>query len=618
MCGIAGIITLNKSLVTEQRLLQMTRLLKHRGPDNENTWINDEQTAGLGHCRLSIIDLTEAASQPLHYLNRYTIVFNGEIYNYIELKETLKKCGYSFHSHSDTEVITAAYDYWKEACVQHFDGMYAFAIWDEKERTLFAARDRFGEKPFYYYFDEEKKTLVFASEMKALWAAGIQKQMNSSMLLNYLSLGWVQNPVDAFQTFYNNILQLPQASYLLYSVHENSFAVHRYWDIDKQYNISITEEKAIERFNELFTTSVQRRLRSDVAIGTSLSGGLDSSSVVATIQKHNRKNIQTAAFSAVFPGFEKDESAYINKIKNTFNIKSFTIEPTAEGFINDFEKLCYHQEEPFGSASIYAQYKVFELAKQNNVTVLLDGQGADETLAGYNKYIHWFLQELFTNKFALFSSQKKQLISNEISFEWDVRNYFAALLPAQAAAMLQKKAFKQVQANKDLTTEFIASHIDRDSFYKPIATKLNDILYFNTMQFGLRELLRYADRNSMAHSREVRLPFLYHELVEFVFSLPSTLKIKDGFTKYILRKAMQPHLPESIVFRKDKVGYEPPQKNWMQQKRLQDYIHSAKEKLVAEKILHPASLNKPIEAKTSHESGNYDFYYLTAAQMMKQ
>jgi len=614
MCGIAGIVTTNTSFIAEQHLLQMTNALQHRGPEKERLWINEERTVGFGHRRLCIIDLSEAGAQPMHYLNRYTIVYNGEIYNYIEIKETLQKQGYSFTSHSDTEVILAAYDCWKEKCLQQFDGMFAFAIWDNVEKKLFAARDRFGEKPFFYHFDQNNNFL-FASEMKALWAVGVEKEMNNSMLLNYISLGWVQNPIDNMETFYSGIFQLPHASYLIFSLYENDLSITRYWDIDKEKKTDISSENAVEQFAQLFTTSVKRRLRSDVYVGTSLSGGLDSSSVVATIKKIS-EGADLSSFSAIFPNFEKDESKHINDVKEKFNLKSFTTTPTAEGFINDFEKLCYHQEEPFGSASIYAQYKVFELAKQNEVTVLLDGQGADETLAGYSKYIHWFLQELFTSKFHVLQQQKKMLAQNNISFDWGLKNYVAALLPAQAASQLQKKSTSSLLNNRDIKRDFVEAFLDRETMYKPIVTKLNDILYFNTMQFGLQELLRYADRNSMAHSREVRLPFLSHELVEFIFSLPAELKINNGFTKNILRQTVQNSLPSSIVWRKDKVGFEPPQKKWMEQKQVQDYIMHAKEKLVAKKILNENVLKKPVKAKGSTEGGNNDFYYLVAGKML--
>jgi asparagine synthase (glutamine-hydrolysing) len=614
MCGIAGILSTSFEQIAEVHLKKMINALAHRGPDGEGLWSNATKNVLLGHRRLAIIDLSDAAAQPMHYLNRYTITYNGEIYNYIELKEILLEKGYQFTSASDTEVVLAAYDFWNQNCLHYFDGMFAFAIWDEKEQQLFAARDRFGEKPFYYY--ETENYLFFASEMKALWAAGAAKNVDEKMLLNYLALGHVQNCVDKEQTFFNDIYSLPPAHFFKYKPFGQKLAVKRYWRLDKEIKISISPEEAIEKFNELFIASVQKRLRSDVAVGTSLSGGLDSSSIIATLQQ---LKINPKTFSAIFPGFEKDESAYINLLTDKFGIANFKTQPSADDLINDFEKLCYHQEEPFQSSSIFAQYKVFELAKQQNIKVLLDGQGADETLAGYHKYIQWYLQEVLSrHKLGAAQKEKKALLKNKIPFSWGLKNYFAAFLPMHAAMHLEKKEYQKTIHQPDITPEFLSLQRGREweGIHKPAVTKLNDILHFNTTELGLEELLRYADRNSMAHGREVRLPFLDHRLVEFIFSLPANLKIHDGWTKFLLRKAMDKKLPDEIVWRKDKVGYEPPQQQWMENKALQEYIHEAKKKLVTAKILRQNVLDKNIQAKAAHADNNYDFRYLCAAQII--
>ncbi len=391
MCGIAGIISMNPHHVSTERLKAMTDSIAHRGPDGEGFWLNENKTVGFGHRRLAIIDLSDAGKQPMHLFNRYSITCNGEIYNYPELKEVLKEKGYAFRTQTDTEVILAAYDHWKDECLQQFDGMFAFAIWDEVEQTLFTARDRFGEKPFYYFFDGEQ--FVFASEMKALWAAGVEKKINHSMLLNYIGLGWVKNPADLSQTFYENISSLPQSHYLKLDMRTGKNEIGQYWDLDKETQTTLSEAEAIEQFFQLFNTSIKRRLRSDVEVGTSLSGGLDSSSIAATISQLQTNNHKLQTFTASFPGFEKDETAYAKQIADKFQLQHHLVTPTAETLLNDIEKLIRHQEEPFQSSSIYAQYKVYELAKQQGVKVILDGQGADETLGGYHKYIHWFLQE---------------------------------------------------------------------------------------------------------------------------------------------------------------------------------------------------------------------------------
>lgn len=556
MCGIAGIISSDPSLVNITALTQMADALAHRGPDGEGFWINENNNAGLGHRRLSIIDLSDAAAQPMHYMNRYTIVYNGEIYNYIELKKELLKAGYAFHTNSDTEVILAAFDCYKARCLQYFDGMFAFAIWDQKHQVLFAARDRFGEKPFYY--SAENHCFSFASEMKGLWAKGTEKTVDEKMLLNYLTLGHVQNPSDKSQTFYKNICSLQPAHYLILDADSNIFTITSYWDIDKQVSQKYSEAQALHKFDHLLNASIYKRLRSDVPVGASLSGGLDSSAIVSYIhqqleKKNGSSNFKT--FSAVFPGFEKDESRYIRQVTEEFHSRNYQVTPTADSLLMDFEKIAFHQEEPFPSSSIYAQYKVFELAKQNNVKVLLDGQGADETLAGYHKYMHWFLQEIVSrSNFRHANKERHLLLENNIDLKWGLKNILAAFLPSHASIALEKAEYKRIIHNEDITRPLL-QHLkgkEWDGIHKPIVTKLNDILYFNTMCNGMEELLRYADRNSMANGTEVRLPFLNAELVQFIFSLPSTFKIRNGYPKWILRKLMQNKLPDSIVWRTDK------------------------------------------------------------------
>lgn len=600
----------------------MTGTLAHRGPDGEGFWSNEKNTVHLGHRRLSIIDLSNRAAQPMAYAGRYQIVYNGEIYNYVEIRTFLQNKGYSFSTQSDTEVIVAAYDYWKEKCLQQFDGMFAFAIWDDKEEKLFAARDRFGEKPFYYYEDEGN--LIFASEMKAIWAIGVDKKINNKMLLNYITLGHVQNCIDKEQTFFDDIYSLPPSHYLRYQPASNELSkITKYWSLNKEVKIDISATDAIEKFTELFTLSVKRRLRSDVALGTSLSGGLDSSSIAFTIDQLQKRSSKDAnklkTFSAVFPGFENDESKYIQAVSENLNITNYQTRPSAFDLVSDFEKLCYHQEEPFQSSGIFAQYKVFELAKEHDVKVLLDGQGADEILAGYPKYIHWFLQEVLSrHKLGSTQVERRAFRRNNQPFRWDIKNIIAAFLPSHAAMQLEKLEYRKTISHPDISDDFLSllKHQEWVGIHKPIVTKLNDILHFNITEMGLEELLRFADRNSMAHGREVRLPFLNHELVEFALALPSQLKMHDGWTKFLLRNAMDKKLPAEIVWRKEKVGFEPPQKNWMEDHNVQDYIHEAKLKLANAGILTKTAVSKKAEPLPAHTDKNYDWRYLCAAQVI--
>ncbi|NCU05029.1 MAG: asparagine synthase (glutamine-hydrolyzing), partial [Chitinophagaceae bacterium] len=470
MCGIAGIISTNPQLVSAERLKQMTDALAHRGPDAEGCWINRSNNVGLGHRRLSIIDLSDAGKQPLHYLNRYSITYNGELYNYVELKAVLQQKGYSFRTQTDTEVLLAAYDCWKEECLQQFDGMFAFAIWDEQEQTLFAARDRFGEKPFYYFFNGEQ--FAFASEMKALWAAGVNRKINHSMLLNYIGLGWVKNPADLSQTFYENISSLPQVHYMQLNLRDGKNEIAQYWDLDKQTVANIAEADAVEQLQQLLQTSVQRRLRSDVEVGTSLSGGLDSSSIAAIIKNQhpipNTQNLNSKfqVFTASFPGFEKDETAIAKQLADAFQLQHHLVTPAAESLFNDMQQLIWQQEEPFQSSSIYAQYKVYELAKQKGIKVILDGQGADEIFAGYHKYIHWFLQEKSREPLVV-DRELKAFEKNNIAVDWSWKNKLAARFPEMAAVQLENKANKELLNNKFISNQYRKAHYNKKSIFKP-------------------------------------------------------------------------------------------------------------------------------------------------------
>ncbi len=530
--------------------------------------------------------------------------------------------GYDFNSSSDTEVILAAYDFYGVKCLQYFDGMFAFAIWDEKLQQLFAARDRFGEKPFYYY--QENGLFAFASEMKALWAAGVSRSIDNKMLLNYLTLGYVQNSGDKSQTFFSNISSLLPAHYLLLDGNSGKFSILNYWDLDKQTVLKIAEPHAISQFSNLLQDSVCKRMRSDVTIGSSLSGGLDSSSIAACIMKElNKKKTegQFKTFSAIFPGFEKNEQPYIKSMADHFSFENFTIAPSGDQMVRDFEKLCYHQEEPFPSSSIYAQYKVFELASFHDVKVLLDGQGADEVLAGYHKYLHWYIQELVSkNRFSEAARERKLFASHNMRMQWGIKNVLASLLPSHTSIALEKREYQLIAGNGDVSKHLLGYLKGREweGIHKPIVNKLNDILYFNTMENGLEELLRFADRSSMAHGVEVRLPFLNAQLVQFIFSLPSRYKIRNGYTKWILRQAMDERVPPSVLWRTDKTGYEPPQKQWMSDPLLVDYIQEAKKKLVQENLLKPQVLNKKVIPLHAHEAFNNDWRYLCVARMFEQ
>ena len=566
MCGIAGILSY-KTKPELNQLKLMTDELIHRGPDGEGQWINEKANIGLGHRRLSIIDLSQAGAQPMHYANnRYTISFNGEIYNYIELKQELIKKGYQFKTQTDTEVLLALYDAEKENCLKKIDGMFAFAIWDEKEQILFCARDRFGEKPFFYYHDNDR--FVFASEIKALWKAGINKKIKESFIYNYLLFGTTEDINRPTETIYENINKLEPATFIKVNL-SGKIIKEKYWQIDlSKQNNTVNIDEAKEQFLSLFTNSIKNRLRSDVAVGSSLSGGLDSSSIVCLINEIKGQEQEQKTFSARFKDFEKDEGYFIKKVLETRkNIKSFDVYPDENSLIDNWKNIVYYQDEPFGSFSIAAQYEVMQLAKRNNVTVLLDGQGADELMAGYHPYFETYYNSLYKKDKALYGKEISayRMLYNK---EFANPNLKTNLLQKNKKlySFLSKKRRKIISSNNDyfvgINPDIVAENKGKEP---PIAqfTSLKEHLYYSTFTKGLSELLRYADRNSMAHSVEVRLPFLNYKLVEFIFSLPEDMLINKAWTKFILRYSMQEILPKEITWRKDKIGYEPPQNKWI-------------------------------------------------------
>lgn len=619
MCGIAGIYKFERDLVRYDELKRMTDAIRHRGPDGEGQWLNETASVGLAHRRLSIIDLSENGKQPMHYgEQRYTIVFNGEIYNYVELKEQLLAKGYAFKSDSDTEVLMALYDLKKEKCLEDLDGMFAFVIWDKKEKILFCARDRFGEKPFFYHYEKGKR-FAFASEMKALFALGIPKEMDFRMMFNYLNDHYIiSDPADRSKTFYSGIQRLEQAHYLIIQ-ESGALLKKQYWTIDsRNIDTEISFGDACDKFKALFYQSISRRLRSDVPVGSSLSGGLDSSSIVCGINELTKgKHLSQNSFSARFSDFDKDEGKYIDYVIEKTGINANYVWPDEAGFLADFKSLCYHQEEPFPSASIYAQYTVMKLAKEKGVTVLLDGQGADESLAGYEFYFNTFLKELQLARDPSFENQRSKLLGMHARFVADeykgigesqkskavkdllkdlVRPVYRVINPAKYKT-IDTRSYSRIRQEALFNEGFLNQFNEKDT-YRMDGTflNLNDHLKHSFFVNNLEDLLRFSDRNSMAHSREVRLPFLNHELVQFIFSLPSAYKVNDGWSKYVLRKSMEGTLPDEITWRKDKIGYEPPQKKWMEHPVMKEQINDFKSDLVKDRILNAkAELTKDQE-----------------------
>jgi asparagine synthase (glutamine-hydrolysing)/UDP-N-acetylglucosamine 2-epimerase len=543
MCGIAGIVAPG-GLAPPGLLETMRDVLVHRGPDDHGSWVNPERTVGLASRRLAILDLSPSGHQPMVDDEAgLALTFNGEIYNFVELRAELQTRGHRFRGRSDTEVLLHAYREWGHDCLAHLNGMFAFAVWDSRRGELFAARDRFGEKPFYYCATAD--AWLFASEIKALLAyPGAPRRCNLAVLRPFLETG--QLPDGTQETFFAGIHQLPAAHALTLRPGESP-RFERYWDLDPSATVEYANDADYaEALRHLLTDSVRCRLRSDVPVGSCLSGGLDSSSVVgliATLPNGDGPARQTT-FSARYADAATDEGPYIRAVVAQAGVEAHEVWPSANGLADEVERWTWHQEEPCPTTSAYAQWKVMQLARQQGVAVLLDGQGADEILAGYQPPAYGY-------RYAGLLRQGRvgELVREFSSFQRRhgrltpaVRYLGVALLPDSVRGGLRARHHRgQALLAGDLRTTAPAEsgRVRGPAFRTPLKTQL----YEQLTRTSLPGLLRFADRNSMAFSVEVRLPFLDHRLVEFAFAVPERVLVSGGLTKVLLREAMRPVLP---------------------------------------------------------------------------
>lgn len=549
MCGISGIINKNYLKVEPNKIQKINDLISHRGPDDEGFYL--EKNFAFGHRRLAILDLSSDGHQPMGYLDKYIITYNGEVYNYLEIKDELMKEGYHFTSHTDTEVILASYDRWGEQCVNRFNGMWAFAIYDKVREIIFCSRDRFGVKPFYYTEVDDK--FVFGSEIKQLLEFYPKRVANKKILMDYLIIGY-ENHTN--ETFFEHIFQLEQSHNLIYEVKTNNFEIKRYYEIEKN-EIKLDEISSIDMYKSKLIDAVTLRLRSDVKVGTCLSGGLDSSSIAAIASNiYNVKaNDRFTAIHAKSSQKSSDESRFAQEVSDNCNLDLNIIEPTQDEFIASIDEVIYTQEEPFGGPSIFMQYFVMKKSKEIGCTVLLDGQGGDETLVGYERYYPAYLMNLglfdfikgFLNSSKNSKLTKKQLMAYCIYF---TKSKIRIKKLSRKNRFIKKEYFNLVS--------FEILKKNAKSYLNLFDLQLEEIFH-NQMP----HLLRYEDRNSMRHSIETRLPFIDFRAVETALLINNNFKIKNGWTKYILRKAVDTLLPENIVWRKNKFGFEAPVKSWL-------------------------------------------------------
>ena len=531
----------------------MMRTIKHRGPDDDGVFV--KENIGLGFVRLSIIDLTLAGHQPMFSTDkRYVILLNGEIYNYIELREELQRKDYIFRSGSDTEVLLNSFIEWGESFLHKLNGMFAFVILDTLANELFAARDRFGIKPFYYYHDQNQ--FIFASDIPPiLTIVDHEREPEDSVIFDYLVFNRTNH---SKKTFFRNIQKLQHGHTL--TVKPGMVNIDRWYSLPDQISHYNSIPFSDKDFLHEFKSSINLQLRSDVPVGTCLSGGLDSSAITALVL-NNKQDVDLHSFSAVYRKNQKgDESEYIAEFKEK-NLKLHYTFPTDESLLEDINDFIVTMSEPFPTTSIYAEYKVMELAK-NYCTVLLNGQGADELLAGYHYFYGYYFRDLMKS-----NSWGKFL--NEV-FQYTITHKSIYGLKTLGFSM-SPRSLRHFKNHDFMDQDFYNDFYNKtnslfDVFYK--SKTLKEFL-INHFEYKFEHNLLWADKTGMKFSLETRFPFLDHNLVEKTLSIPTDNYIKNGYTKVIMRNALKGILPEKIRMRKDKVGFSTPEADWFKNKKLQ-------------------------------------------------
>jgi asparagine synthase (glutamine-hydrolysing) len=600
MCGIAALFFQKSKNSLLTHIQTMCDLVRHRGPDDEGYLVMDPARttpqvfggkdtpkdafaspflycpkqqplpgigdAALGHRRLSIIDLSPAGHQPMCSADgRYWITYNGEIYNYIEIRAELVKRGKQFKTHSDTEVILAAYQEWGKAALHRFNGMFAFVIYDTQQYTFFAARDRFGVKPLYYWHAPEG-FLALASEIKQFtclpgWKARLQGQNG----YDFLNWGVMDHHAD---TLFEGVKQVRGGEYLE-GRHRDGLAyrIGRWYTLrDQAYTGSF--EQAAEEYYALFEDAVNLRLRADVNVGSCLSGGIDSSSIVTLVNGLLKKRASVErqmTFSARSPVQQYDEGRFIHQLVQQLQLQGHTTMVNQDNLFNESQAIIWHQDEPYPSGSINAQWMVFKLVKEHGVKVMLDGQGADEQLGGYTGF--------FSNRFYdLWKERKWLALWREMAAlrreQKGALNPYSLLLskiiPRSIAQPLRSLLGRNSTQCAWLDMKKLGA-VNRQPFAEKHLMTFQGQSMIQLTESNLPMLLHFEDRDSMAHSVESRTPFLDYRLVEFTLSLPPQYKVGEGWTKAVLRQAMKDKLPDVIRLRKDKMGFVTAEEHWMTQ-----------------------------------------------------
>jgi asparagine synthase (glutamine-hydrolysing) len=608
MCGISGIISISgKASGLKEAARLMNAAIRHRGPDGEGFLIGtrlgqvlpvfseetpdeisssayahaptkpissfeEEPQLILSHRRLAIVDLSAAGHQPFCNADASIwITYNGEIYNYPELRAELQSLGRTFRTHTDTEVLLTAYEEWGEKFLHRLNGMWAFVIWNRSENKIFAARDRFGVKPFYYFSD--KDVFCFASEQKALLKNPLVKtSLNAAAVANYFVAGEIEYQEESF---FKNILELFPSSSLELNLENGKVKIKKWYELpEEEEQPEFSEKKYLQYAEEIrahFVEAVRIRLRADVTVGSCLSGGIDSSAIAGVIGhlagKNEKVNIgdKLKLFTAVFDESDIDERKWAAEMVKQTGADWLTVSPKPDELIRDLEDLVYCQDVPIWSTSTYAQYRVMQLVNQSGIRVVLDGQGGDELFAGYPPYYFSFWRELKKRGFSSLAQEEMNQFGDSakaFSRREYLKQRFVPSLPLGWQLKIQQRYFPDFDyLDRGLISEYKLNYVP-----KPKVESLNAALRQEFVNTRLKGYLKCEDRCSMWHSVESRTPFAEDtKLIEAGFRIPGTMKIKNGFSKYILREAVSPFIPDSIRLRRDKLGYSTPNNKWITQ-----------------------------------------------------
>lgn len=570
MCGIFGVVynESQASKVSSHELDIGLQRIRHRGPDGLGKWIDSTGSVAFGHARLAIIDIQDGAQPMVSGDGRYTLVFNGEIYNYLELREEL---GASiFRTHSDTEVLLRAYEKWGADCVNHLRGMFAFAIWDSHERRIFLARDRFGIKPLYWV--KTKRGLYFASEIKALLPFLDERKVNSAALSDYFTFQFCIGN----KTLMSGVSELPAAHFSYYAAHQQLAPV-RYWEVHYVVDYDHTEKWFVERLRDLVNDSVSLHMRADVPVGSYVSGGVDSS-LLASLARGMRPNERFNAFNGRFSdGIEYDESRYAQALADEQLMQLYIADIGERDFVDNIEKIIWHLDQPTAGPGSFAQYMVSKLAGQH-VKVVLGGQGGDEIFGGYARYLVAYFEQcikgaidgsLHNGNYVVtyesiignletlrqYKPMLREFWASGLFGERDERYWRLVNRANTFGGIVSADVINQEATFDEFKTIFWGSNVGKESYFDSMTH-----FDFKTL---LPALLQVEDRMSMAHGVEARVPFLDHPLIEFAATIPADIKFRNGELKRLLKTVFSNNIPVSIRERKDKMGFPVPLNLWL-------------------------------------------------------